>query len=98
MVMFKFSADKMDAKGCLKVNQFLQVEGLHDVFAVGDCSTADDECKMAYKANLHANTAVQNIQNLADEKPMKPYNPRKWETVCGPRGHSSILECRPTHA
>ena len=72
----------MDAKGCLKVNQYLQVEGLHDVFAVGDCSGADDECKMAYKGALHANIAAQNIQNLADEKPLKQYNPRKCDTVC----------------
>ena len=53
------------------------------MFAVGDCSGADEECKMAYKGALHANIAAQNIQSLADEKPLKPYNPRKCDTVCG---------------
>ena len=68
----------MDDKGCLKVNQYLQVDGLQDVFAIGDCSSADEEAKMAYKAGLHANTAVSNIQSLADDKPLNAYKQRTY--------------------
>ncbi|XP_072033680.1 ferroptosis suppressor protein 1-like [Amphiura filiformis] len=68
-------AENMDERGCLIVNQFFQVNGHEIVFAIGDCSSADNEAKMAYKAALHAKTVASNIQNLADGMSLKAYKP-----------------------
>lgn len=46
-------SDKMDEKNQLKVNEYFQVEGLENVFAIGDCCNSK-ELKMAYFAGLHA--------------------------------------------
>lgn len=46
-------SDKMDEKSQLKVNEYFQVEGLEDVFAIGDCCNSK-EIKEAYVAGLHA--------------------------------------------
>lgn len=46
-------SDKMDHNtGTLKVNQYLQVEEMNEVFAIGDCSNTD-ELKLAYAAGAH---------------------------------------------
>ncbi|XP_072038670.1 ferroptosis suppressor protein 1-like [Amphiura filiformis] len=68
-------AEKMDDRGCLIVNEFLQVNGHENVFAIGDCSSADDEAKMGYTASLHAYTVAWNIQYLADGKSLTAYRP-----------------------
>lgn len=46
-------SDKMDEKKQLKVNGYFQVDGLEDVFAIGDCCNSK-EIKEAYVAGLHA--------------------------------------------
>jgi NADH dehydrogenase FAD-containing subunit len=52
-------SDKMDHNtGTLKVNTFLQVEEMDDVFAVGDCNNTD-ELKLAYVAGAQAGTIFQ---------------------------------------
>lgn len=43
----------MDEKNQLKVNEYFQVDGLEDVFAIGDCCNSK-EIKEAYVAGLHA--------------------------------------------
>ena len=46
-------SDKMEKNGSLKVDRFLQVEEIENVFAIGDCSNTP-ELKLAYIARLHA--------------------------------------------
>lgn len=46
-------SDKIDEKNQLKVNEYFQVEGLDDVFAIGDCCDSK-EIKEAYVAGAHA--------------------------------------------
>ncbi|XP_018416778.1 PREDICTED: apoptosis-inducing factor 2 [Nanorana parkeri] len=64
--------DKVASNGALKVNDYLQVEGYSNIYAVGDCADLR-EPKMAYSAGLHAKIAVTNIINSLLEKPLKPY-------------------------
>ncbi|XP_072043852.1 ferroptosis suppressor protein 1-like [Amphiura filiformis] len=66
---------KLDEIGCLKVDEFLHVEGYTDVFAIGDCSAADGQAKMAFKAGTHVEVVVKNLQLQADEKDLKAYKP-----------------------
>ena len=46
-------SDKMEKNGSLKVDRFLQVEEIENVFAVGDCNNSP-ALKMAYTAGLQA--------------------------------------------
>ncbi|XP_063817386.1 ferroptosis suppressor protein 1 [Pseudophryne corroboree] len=64
--------DKVASNGALKVNEFLQVEGYSNIYAVGDCTDLR-EPKMAYNAGVHAKIAVTNIINSLLEKPLKTY-------------------------
>lgn len=64
--------DKVASNGALKVNDFLQVDGYSNIYAVGDCADLK-EPKMAYSAALHANIAVTNIINSLLGKPLKQY-------------------------
>lgn len=65
-------ADAMDESNSLKVNQFLQVDGYADVFAVGDCNNAD-QVKMAFKAELQMKVIANNMQALLTGGTMSPY-------------------------
>ncbi|XP_077115390.1 ferroptosis suppressor protein 1 isoform X2 [Ranitomeya variabilis] len=64
--------DKVSSNGALKVNDYLQVEGYNNIYAVGDCADLS-EPKMAYHAGLHAKIAVTNIIHSLKEKPLKTY-------------------------
>lgn len=46
-------SEQTDEKDQLKVNEYFQVEGLENVFAIGDCCNSK-ELKEAYVAGLHA--------------------------------------------
>ncbi|XP_030830622.1 apoptosis-inducing factor 2 [Strongylocentrotus purpuratus] len=63
---------KMDARGSLQVNQYLQVEGHENIFAVGDCCNADVQ-KMAYRAGEQGKAVYHNIVQHASGYPLKPY-------------------------
>ncbi|EDO45250.1 predicted protein [Nematostella vectensis] len=66
-------SDKMDHNtGSLKVDAFLQVEEMRDVFAIGDCNNTP-EIKLAYGATLQAETVAFNIKQLNESKRMKEY-------------------------
>lgn len=67
-----YTADKLDERNFLKVNEFLQVDGYTDVFAVGDCNNAD-QVKMATKAMNQMEVLAQNIKALVDNGEMIPY-------------------------
>ncbi|XP_008046711.1 apoptosis-inducing factor 2 [Carlito syrichta] len=65
---------KLAGNGALRVNEYLQVEGHSNVYAIGDCADMR-EPKMAYHAGLHANIAVANIVNSMKQRPLKAYKP-----------------------
>ncbi|OCT71931.1 ferroptosis suppressor protein 1 [Xenopus laevis] len=66
--------DKMAEDGSLKVNEYLQVEGHANVYAVGDCAFIN-EPKMAYNAGIHARVAATNVRNSLIGKSLKTYIP-----------------------
>ncbi|KAM6444073.1 ferroptosis suppressor protein 1 [Liasis olivaceus] len=66
--------DKLANNGALKVNDYLQVVGYDNIYAIGDCADVK-EPKMAYHAELHANVVVTNIINSLTQKPLKTYQP-----------------------
>ncbi|XP_053307245.1 ferroptosis suppressor protein 1 [Spea bombifrons] len=66
--------DKVASDGSLIVNEFLQVDGHPNIYAVGDCANLNGP-KMAYLAGLHAKIAVTNILNSLKDKPLKPLKP-----------------------
>lgn len=46
-------SDKMEKNGSLKVDRYLQIEEIENLFAIGDCCNTP-ELKLAYIAKLHA--------------------------------------------
>ena len=68
----KLFPDKVNEKGEVKVNRFLQVEGFENIFAAGDITNIQ-EGKQATSAKPQAETAVVNIQNLIAKRPLKAY-------------------------
>ncbi|XP_070537857.1 ferroptosis suppressor protein 1-like [Ptychodera flava] len=66
--------DKMDTNGRLKVNEFLQVNGHKNIYAIGDCADVK-ETKLAYNAGVHADAVTKNLENEAAGKELKPYKP-----------------------
>lgn len=68
--------NRLASNGALKVNEFLQVEGYSNIYAIGDCADIK-EPKMAYHAGLHANIVVANIVNSMKQRPLKAYKPGK---------------------
>ncbi|CAH1792759.1 unnamed protein product [Owenia fusiformis] len=65
--------DKMDSFGRLKVDEYFNVIGCEDVFAIGDCCNTD-EPKMALNGMEHAKCIVANFANKTSGKPLKKYN------------------------
>lgn len=56
-------SDKMDHNtGTLKVNKYLQVEEMNDVFAVGDCNNTD-EMKLGYVAGIQGGKIILSHQH-----------------------------------
>ncbi|XP_067876671.1 ferroptosis suppressor protein 1-like [Heterodontus francisci] len=66
--------DRLAENGALLVNEHLQVNGMENVYAIGDCADVK-EPKMAYHAGLHAVVAVDNIVNSLGKKSLKVYKP-----------------------
>ncbi|XP_078386960.1 ferroptosis suppressor protein 1-like [Cetorhinus maximus] len=60
--------------GALLVNEHLQVSGMENVYAIGDCAHVK-EPKMAYHALLHGVVAADNIVNSLGKKCLKVYKP-----------------------
>ncbi|XP_049711773.1 ferroptosis suppressor protein 1 isoform X5 [Elephas maximus indicus] len=65
---------RLASNGALQVNEYLQVEGYSNVYAIGDCADVK-EPKMAYHAGLHANIVTTNIINSMKQRPLKAYKP-----------------------
>ncbi|KAJ8030624.1 Apoptosis-inducing factor 2 [Holothuria leucospilota] len=68
----EYFADCMDDYNNLKVNQYLQVEGYSNVFAIGDCNDATSP-KMALKAEGQSEIVAKNIKALETKGSLSPY-------------------------
>lgn len=53
-------SEYIDEAGRIKVNSFLQVEGLTNIYAVGDCCNTKED-KMAAFAGKHGETVAANL-------------------------------------
>lgn len=58
--------------GRLMVDNYLQVEGITDVYAIGDCCNTP-EIKVATGSQAHGKHVAENIKLKAEGKEPKPY-------------------------
>jgi len=65
--------DKVTEKGDIRVNKFLQVEGLENIFAAGDCAQVEGDNKQTLAAYHQGAVVVANIKNLVAKRPLKEY-------------------------
>ena len=68
------TAEHMEPNGALKVNEFLQVEGHEDIYAIGDCCNTK-EGKLAFVAQLQAHLLLENLALNWSKQAMKPWRP-----------------------
>ena len=74
---FFADSSKFDEKSnLLKVNQFLQVEGYDNVYALGDCVNTPEH-KMAAHAGTHANCIASNFIKELKGQEKSPYKQSK---------------------
>jgi len=80
---------KIDERGYIIANDFLQLEGFDNIFVVGDVSSIREE-KLAQNAEEHAMIIINNIYNLERKKPLEEYKPKprimvislgKWDGI-----------------
>ena len=72
--MFCFTGDAVNEMGALSVNEFFQVKGQENVYAIGDVTSIDEE-KMAYTATQHAEYLFETLRGYP-----KAYNGSKYYT------------------
>jgi len=86
---------KLTDSGLVKVNSYLQVEGMFNVFAGGDIIDLPEE-NLAQNAERHAEVMVENIISLASVgKPTKSYSPNTTPTMVisiGPKSAMLVSE------
>ncbi len=63
--------------GRLNVDEFFQVKGYNDIFAVGDCTDVADP-KLAYAAEFQAKHVFKNLKNLLTSRAITPYKSGKY--------------------
>ncbi len=89
-------ADCRDARGRIKVNPYLQVEGHDNIFAIGDVTNVN-EAKLATVAETHAKVVSENIRRLLNAgkaTPLKAYEPPAMHILVvpvGPKGGAGQL-------
>ena len=78
-------SDSLDEKKRIQVNEYLQVKGYKNIFALGDCTDVSEE-KLAINAKRHATVTVDNVYRLKEGKQLRPYRVSKLFTAlvsCG---------------
>lgn len=84
-------------RGNILVNQFLQVEGISNIFAAGDITyfpTSENHPApgVAQVAEEQGKIAGENIVQLLKEKKLKPYPYRHWGYIVPLKGHFAVAE------
>ena len=67
-----FIGEKLDQDGLLKVNEYLQVEGHDNIFALGDCTNAD-RMKLAFYVGKQVPIVYRNLAAHLSNKPLTKY-------------------------
>jgi len=73
-------SESMNKRGQLKVNEFLQVEGYNDIFAIGDCNNFD-VTKLALEAQMQGDKTFQNLVHLGRKESLDPYKKDTFRMV-----------------
>ena len=66
----------LNDKNHVKVNEFLQIKGSRNIFAIGDITDVEEE-KLAQNAEIHGRLVVKNICNLEEGNELIAYKPEK---------------------
>lgn len=74
--MKKNFSKHLNEKGSIKVNDFLHLEGLPNIFAGGDVTAINEE-KTAQSAEKQAEVICNNIIALVEGKSLEKYEPKK---------------------
>jgi len=89
--MKKNFGDKLNPKGFIKVNEYLQLEGYHNIFAVGDVSDRTEE-KTAQNAERQARIVVKNIFALEKKDKITKYHSKRTPLVISLGKYNGILD------
>jgi len=65
-------ASALDTKGLIQVNEFMQVKGYNNLYALGDCAALDNN-KHGYLASVQGGMLADAIVKKAKGKKVKPY-------------------------
>nr|XP_002129080.1 apoptosis-inducing factor 2 isoform X1 [Ciona intestinalis] len=65
-------AGALTESGTLEVNEYFQVKGHKEIYAMGDVTNVNEE-KMAYTAKIHADLIKSNLLAEASDQTRKPY-------------------------
>ncbi|MEM3074603.1 MAG: FAD-dependent oxidoreductase [Candidatus Pacearchaeota archaeon] len=90
-IMKKNFGESLDDKGYIKVNQNLKVEGLDNVFSIGDVSNFNEE-KTAQAAEKQAKIISRNLYALEMKKPLEIYKPVKRPILISLGKYNGIFE------
>ena len=66
--------DHLDENNRIKVDQYLRLEGVPHMFAIGDCANVP-EGKMGYAGDKQGAAAASNLIRIANGKRLKKYKP-----------------------
>jgi NADH dehydrogenase FAD-containing subunit len=65
-------ASALDTKGLIQVNEFMQVKGYNNLYALGDCAALDNN-KHGYLASVQGGMLADAIVKKSKGKKVKPY-------------------------
>lgn len=89
--MKKTFPEKLDERGQIKVNEYLQMEGLPHIFVAGDVSNRKEE-KTAQNAENEGKAIAHNILAFDQGKPLKQYMSKKRPMVISLGKWNGIFE------
>lgn len=88
--MKKNFINKLDDKGFIKANKYLQLEGYDNIFVAGDVANINEE-KLAQNAQIHARLIIENLKNLKNNNPLKEYKSKQRLMVISLGKYDGIL-------
>jgi NADH dehydrogenase FAD-containing subunit len=89
--MTKNFKDKLNERGQIKINNFLQLEGCDNIFVGGDVTNIVEE-KTAQSAEDHAALIIKNIKNEENGRELESYKARKKPFVISLGKNKGIFE------
>ena len=83
--------DTLDDKGLVKVNPYMKVQGYENLYALGDCSTLDDN-KHGYIASVQGAKLADALLKSANGKAVKPYKTPTFVIVTPTGSDSGVAQ------